>query len=191
MSELSELDEDTISIENSVRKLMPNLAKKSKTTSTKKSSISKPKPRRKTMETELQSDTETSTVDESDKEDETEIQAPKRKRPSDYIAKKDRPENLKSDKKINKLSLDEAIAICKLSAKRAKLENSSVDSDDAPEKKTFKKLTDDGVSKLHPARFERQPLGPPSKWWSEVPVKRSTIIKNIPLRHLGKQRNTF
>ena len=53
MSELSELDEDTISIENSVRKLMPNLAKKSKTTSTKKSSISKPKPRRKTMETEL------------------------------------------------------------------------------------------------------------------------------------------
>jgi hypothetical protein len=77
----------------------------------------------------------------SDTDDETEIQKPKRKRPSVYIAKKDRPENLKSDKKINKLSLDEEI--CKLSAKRAKLENTSVDSDDAPEKKTFKKFTDD------------------------------------------------
>jgi hypothetical protein len=139
------------------------------------------------MEPTKKSDTETSTDSESDTDNETEIQKPKRKRPSDYIAKKDRPENLKSDKKINKLSLDEAIEICKLSAKRAKLENTSVDSDDAPEKKTFKKFTDDGISKLHPARFERQPLAPPSKWWSEVPVKRSSIIKKIPLRHLGNK----
>ena len=58
------------------------------------------------MEPTKKSDTETSTDSESDTDNETEIQKPKRKRPSDYIAKKDRPENLKSDKKINKLSLD-------------------------------------------------------------------------------------
>ncbi len=60
-----------------------------------------------------------------------------------------------------------------------------MDTDDAPVKKSFKKFTDDGVSKLHPARFERQPLAPPAKWWAQVPVKRTSIIKKIPLRHLG------
>lgn len=128
---------------------------------------------------------EDTTESDSESNDEAEVQKPKRKRPSDYIAKKDRPENLKSDKKINQLSLDEAIEICKLSAKRAKLETTSLDTDDAPEKKCYKKFTDDGVSKLHPARFERQPLAPPTKWWSQVPVKRTNIIKKIPLRHLG------
>ena len=46
---------------------------------------------------------------DSESNDETEGQKPKRKRPTDYIAKKERPENLKSDKKINQLSLKEAI----------------------------------------------------------------------------------
>ena len=53
--------------------------------------------------------------------------------------KKDRPDHLKSDRKINALTLDEAIAICKLSAKRAKLDSSTVDTDDKPEKVTYKK----------------------------------------------------
>ena len=164
---------------------MPSLAKKSKPTSTKKTTKPRTKSKQKRMEPTEESDLESSTTTESNTDDEIETQTHKRKRPSDYIAKKDRPENLKSDKKINKLSLDEAIEICKLSTKRAKLDNTGVDTDDAPEKKTFKKFTDDGVNKLHPARFERQPLAPPSKWWSEVPVKRSNIIKKIPLRHLG------
>ena len=64
---------------------------------------------------------EDTTESDSESNDEAEVQKPKRKRPSDYIAKKDRPENLKSDKKINQLSLDEAIEICKLSAKRCLL----------------------------------------------------------------------
>ena len=55
---------------------------------------------------------------DSESNDETEGQKLKRKRPTDYIAKKERPENLKSDKKINQLSLKEAIEIFKLSAKQ-------------------------------------------------------------------------
>ena len=74
------------------------------------------------MEREPANQSEADTTNsESESNDEAEVQKPKRKRPSDYIANKDRPENLKSDKKINQLSLDEAIEICKLSAKRAKL----------------------------------------------------------------------
>ena len=152
-----------------------------------KAKITKPSRTKKTTsksDTESNEDSEES-VEETDEESENETKRSKRKRPSDYIAKKDRPENLKSDKKINKLSLDEAIEICKLSAKRAKLDTTSLDADDAPEKKTFKKCTDDGISKLHPARFERQPVGAPAKWWSQVPIKRTNIIKKIPLRHLG------
>lgn len=169
---------------------MPNLAKKTKPTSKKTSANPKTKSNQKTMESTKQSDPESTTATESDTDEETEIQTSKRKRPSDYIAEKDRPDKLRRDKKINKLSLDEAIEICKLSAKRAKFDSTSMDSDDAPEKRTFKKFTDNGVDKLHPARFERQPLAPPSKWWSEVPVKRSSIIKKIPLRHLGNYKHT-
>ena len=51
----------------------------------------------------------------------------KKKRPSDFISKKDRPDHLKSDRKLNELTLDEAIAICRLSAKRAKLDSAAVD----------------------------------------------------------------
>ena len=65
-----------------------------------------------------------------------------------------------------------------------------MDSDDAPEERTFKKFTDNGVDKLHTTRFERQPLAPPSKWWYEVPVKKSSIKKKIPFRHLGKYEHT-
>ena len=115
------------------------------------------------IEFDADSASNTDMEEDSDEETQPKTQTPKRKRPSDYIAKKDRPENLKSDKKINQLSLDEAISICKLSAKRAKLDTTSLEADDAPEKKSFKKFTDDGVSKLHPARFERQPMAPPQE----------------------------
>ena len=110
----------------------------------------------------------------------------KKKRPSDFISKKDRPDHLKSDRKLNELTLDEAISICRLSAKRAKLDSTAVDTDDKPEKITYKKFKDNGIDQLHPARFERHPTTAPSKWWSNVPIKRTNIIKKIPLRHLDK-----
>ena len=191
MSDLSELDDATIDIETAVRRELPEPQKNLKSTVEKSRPKTKRMKRKETAKvTTKKSDTESTeeseeSKDETDEESDDESSTSKRKRPSDYIAKKDRPETLKSDKKINKLSLDEAIELCKLSAKRAKLDTTSLDADDAPEKKTFKKFTDDGISRLHPARFERHPIGPPAKWWSQVPVKRTNIIKKIPLRHLG------
>ena len=124
LSELSELDEDTFTIENNVRKELSKATKKSKTASN-KSKAKKTTTKAKTMAKETTRDSDvdtgssTDTEVESAEETDDKIQTPTRKRPSDYIAKKDRPENLKSDQKINQLSLDEAIEICKLSAKRA------------------------------------------------------------------------
>jgi hypothetical protein len=47
------------------------------------------------VDTGSSTDTEVESAEETDDK----IQTPKRKSPSDYIAKKDRPENLKSDTK--------------------------------------------------------------------------------------------
>ena len=112
---MSELDEDTIQIENIVRNDLPDIATKAKPSSKKSATKPRIKAKEKTMAPPKHSDRESSADSDSNSDSadsETEIQAPKRKRPSDYIAKKDRPENLKSDKKINKLNLDEAIEIC-------------------------------------------------------------------------------
>ena len=69
----------------------------------------------------------------------------------------------KPAQKLNELNLEEAIQICKLSAKRAKIYATSMDADDKPEKKTFQKFKDGELSKLHQTRFERQPIAPPSQ----------------------------
>ena len=106
-----------------MRNELPKPAKKSKATFSKpyvKKITKKAKPMA-VIEFDADSASNTDMEEDSDEETQPKNQTPKRKRPSDYIAKKDRPENLKSDKKINQLSLDEAISICKLSPKRAKL----------------------------------------------------------------------
>jgi hypothetical protein len=51
--------------------------------------------------------------------------------------------------------------------------------------KTFKKMTDDGRRKLHPARWERLPVVEPKKYWGQLPTKRDQIFQHIPLQHYG------
>jgi hypothetical protein len=178
-------------IEENVRRDMMNkqpgikASKKVPKATTKPAKTTKKVLKKKQTTVEKSDDTAEPESSSDESEHETEVAKPKRKRPSDYIAEKDRPHNLKSDKKLNELNLEEAIQICKLSAKRAKMDTTSMDADDKPEKKTCQKFKDDGLSKLHPARFERQPLAPPTQWWSQVPTRRTSVIKKIPLRHLG------
>ena len=96
--------------------------------------------KKKKTEAEIKSATESSasssedTENSSDDDSEVEVKLSKKKRPSDFINKKDRPDHLKCDRKINALTFDEANAICKLSAKGANLDSSAVDTDDKPEK---------------------------------------------------------
>ena len=52
---------------------------------------------------------------------------------------------------------------------------------------SFKKGKDDGVSKLHPARFElRMPLSVPKKYWHKIPARRE-VYRHFPLAHLGME----
>lgn len=58
---------------------------------------------------------------------------------------------------------------------------------DAIVKKTkFKAASDDGYTRLHPARAARQPLAQPRKWFAKlVPIKRAVIVRNFPLEQYG------
>lgn len=49
----------------------------------------------------------------------------------------------------------------------------------------YKAASDDGRRKLHRARWNRQPLVPPESFYRKTPKKRTTIIRNFPMEHLG------
>jgi hypothetical protein len=49
----------------------------------------------------------------------------------------------------------------------------------------YKKFTDDGVKKLHEARFAPLPTGDPQTWADQVPVKRDQVMKNLYMAHYG------
>ena len=57
--------------------------------------------------------------------------------------------------------------------------------DGKPEKIHFKAKTDNGVSKLHPARGLRLPIAHPKHWFKLVPKKRDAVVRNFPMDHLG------
>jgi hypothetical protein len=57
--------------------------------------------------------------------------------------------------------------------------------DSKPTKSKYKAMTDDGRRKLHPARWNRQPLVHPDRFYHKIPKKRDAVIRNFPTEHLG------
>jgi hypothetical protein len=54
-----------------------------------------------------------------------------------------------------------------------------------PRKIKYKKFSDDGVKRLHPARFNPLPTGDPQSWADQNPVKREQVMKNLYMAHYG------
>ncbi len=52
-----------------------------------------------------------------------------------------------------------------------------------PRKIKYKKFSDDGVKRLHPARFNLLPTGDPQSWADQNPVKREQVMKNLYMAH--------
>jgi hypothetical protein len=52
-------------------------------------------------------------------------------------------------------------------------------------KKKYKADSDNSRTQLHMARWNRQPLAPPEEFYSQVPKKHSTVVRNFPTEHLG------
>jgi hypothetical protein len=59
--------------------------------------------------------------------------------------------------------------------------------DSKPKKIKHKAQTDNGTTKLHLARYHRQPLTHPKHWYDQVPQKRTEIIRNFPQEQYGMQ----
>ena len=59
--------------------------------------------------------------------------------------------------------------------------------DSKPKKIKFKAQTDNGISKLHEARYLRPPICQPKEYYDKIPQKRTEIIRNFPMEHYGMQ----
>jgi hypothetical protein len=57
--------------------------------------------------------------------------------------------------------------------------------DGVPKKIRYKAQSDNGTTKLHPARFNRPPLSHPKEYYKLVPKKHEVIVRNFPMDHLG------
>lgn len=100
----------------------------------------------------------------------------------------DRPPALQSRKVVNRKSMEELTAIFKMKTEKDKLEGAGEISVDAKQPTiVFPKKSDDGHSKLHPARWLRLPTSDPSAWCAQVPLKTTPIIRNMALDYSGSQ----
>ena len=101
-----------------------------------------------------------------------------------------RPKHLQKKKIVNSLSLGKLLQYKEHYEKEAEKKGlgSAVFGKDMKIRKTkYKKMTDDGQTKLHPARFSRLPLAPPRKYWKQVPKRRANIFRHFPLAHYGAE----
>jgi hypothetical protein len=99
-----------------------------------------------------------------------------------------RPAELRRRSVVYRMTLDELLRLKKeIDGEEGKknLGEEVFSKDGKPEKFTFKKQSDNGVNRLHPARGLRQPLAHPKHWFKSVPKKRESVIRNFPMDHLG------
>ena len=106
-----------------------------------------------------------------------------------FWAVEDRPDFLQCPNTVNKLPLDNLMVFHKsyLESAGASGLKQVKKGDPDPPVLVYKEKKDDGLLSLHKARFERSPIKNPEEWYHMVPIKRSPIIKKMPLEHTGSQ----
>ena len=104
----------------------------------------------------------------------------------------DRPRALQKKENVNKKSMEELNAIFKMKNEKDKLDGAGDISVDAQQPAiVFSKKTDNGVDKLHQARWLRLPTTDPNLWFKEVPLKCTPVIRNMALEFSGSQVGYF
>lgn len=98
----------------------------------------------------------------------------------------DRPMALRDKETVNKKSMDTLLACFKMKVEKDKNDGGGDIAKDGKQITViFKKEADNGTDKLHKARWCRMPTTCPSTWYKDVPLKRSPIIRNLPLEYSG------
>jgi len=122
------------------------------------------------------------------KKEKKQAEKDKRKFYDEQFPPEDRPETMRPWKAIKNYSIDKLLRVKKSlqSTDERKNLGEEAAAKDAKAKKTeYKKATDDGINKLHPARWNRQPLAPPKEFYDQIPKKHDAIVRNFPTEHLG------
>ena len=98
----------------------------------------------------------------------------------------DRPLALRDKDTVNKKSMDTLLACFKMKMEKEKHENNSDIAKDGKQHTTiYKEEADNGTDKLHKARWCRMPTTCPSNWYKDVPLKRTPVIRSLPLEYSG------
>ena len=99
-----------------------------------------------------------------------------------------RPRQMRRRGVLKNMSIDEFLRIKKEivgEEERKNLGEEAFTRDEKAPKTKYKQQSDDGKKRLHPARWNRQPLVPPEEFYRKTPKKRDVIIRNFPTEHLG------
>lgn len=99
----------------------------------------------------------------------------------------ERPQSLKGEA-LADLSMQDMLAFVKLKTDKSKEEADSVDifqGDKVQPTITWPEQKDNGTTELHPARFSRMPTTSPKEWYHLVPLKRTPILRHLPLYYSG------
>ena len=137
-------------------------------------------------------DSSTSSTDTEPELESTEVAASNWSLLASIWPVRDRPDNLQREDVVNAIAFDTLLAMAKFQ-KETRVgsatsgSKSSFTKDTLPNSTLFKEQRDNGVKKLHEARFLRLPLTDPKKWWDKMPLTRSHKYRNIPLKFMGCQ----
>ena len=100
-----------------------------------------------------------------------------------------RPLGLQNKASFNAISMDNLLCLDKFDKQNLKAIEGDLSSNllpyPKPKSTTFKKASDNGFKKLHPARFLRLPLSNIKDWWKHVPKIRSHQYQNLDLKFSG------
>ena len=101
-----------------------------------------------------------------------------------------RPKHLQRRSVVKKMELGQLMRFkehFEKEAERKGLGAAACGTDLKAKKVRYQAMSDDSFKKLHPARFNRQPLAAPKKYWKDVPQKREEISRHFPLAHYGAE----
>ena len=94
-----------------------------------------------------------------------------------------RPKALQNKKTVNNMSMQEIFQLHSMYAHNEKVtaKETTAKQDELPGKTSFRAMKDDGVRRLHAARWLRLPFSDPSSYYDQVPVKHSKKYQNLNL----------
>ena len=101
--------------------------------------------------------------------------------------KDSRPRSLQNKNIVNAMSMQEIYQLHSMYVHNEKsaTKDATAKQDEIPGKVSFKAQMDDGIRKLHPARWLRLPFSEPSTYFNQVPVRHTKKYRNLSLEFSG------